>query len=94
MHQPQQLRGQAGRGRSHIEQIFQLGVLRFRIAGQYYAHAGAAAPAKGHQHHAAQTHRILVLRQNSVGIQLIKMEGRIADGNAYRLGHSSNSFNA
>ena len=58
------------------------------------ARMGVAALAKGHQHHTAQTHRILVLRQNSVGIQLIKMEGRIADGNAYRFGHSSNSFNA
>ena len=94
MHQPQQLRGQAGRRRGYIEQIFQLGVLRLGIAGQHHAHAGAAALAKGHQHHAAQTHRILVLRQNSVGVQLIKMEGRIADGNAYRFGHSSNSFNA
>ena len=94
MHQPQQLRCQTGRGWGYIEQIFQLGVLRLSIAGQYHAHAGAAALAKGHQHHTAQTHRILVLRQNSVGIQLIKMEGRIADGNAYRLGHSSNSFNA
>ena len=94
MHQPQQFRGQAGRGRSHVEQIFQLGVLRLGIAGQHHAHAGAAALAKWHQHHAAQTHRILVLRQNSVGIQLIKMEGRIADGNTYRFGHSSNSFNA
>ena len=94
MHQPQQLRGQTGRGRSYIEQIFQLGVLRLGIAGQYHAHAGAAALAKGHQHHAAKAHRILMLRQNSVGIQLIKMEGCIADGNAYRLGHSSNSFNA
>ena len=86
MHQPQQLRCQTGRGRGYIEQIFELGVLRLSIAGQYHTHAGAAA--------LAQTHRILVLRQNSVGIQLIKMEGRIADGNAYRLGHSSNSFNA
>ena len=24
----------------------------------------------------------------------LEMEGRIADGNAYRFGHSSNSFNA
>ena len=94
MHQPQQLRGQAGRGRGYIEQIFQLGVLRLGITGQHNAHTGAAALAEGYQHHAAQTHRILVLRQNGVGIKLIKMEGRIADGNAYRLGHSSNSFNA
>ena len=94
MHQPQQLRGQAGRSWGYVKQIFQLGVLRLGIACQYHAHAGAAALAKGHQHHAAKAHRILVLRQNGVGIQLIKMEGRIADGNAYRFGHSSNSFNA
>ena len=94
MHQPQQFRGQAGRGRGYIEQIFQLGVLRLGIAGQHNAHTGAAALAEGYQHHAAQTHRILVLRQNGVGIKLIKMEGRIADSNAYRFGHSSNSFNA
>ena len=94
MHQPQQLRGQAGRSRGYVKQIFQLGVLRLGIAGQYHTHAGAAAFAEGYQYHAAQTHHILVLRQNGVGIQLIKMEGRIADGNAYRFGHSSNSFNA
>ena len=69
-------------------------MLRLGIAGQYHTHAGAATLAEGYQYHAAQTHHILVLRQNGVGIQLIKMEGRIADGNAYRLGHSSNSFNA
>ena len=33
-----------------------------------------------------------MLRQNGIGIEFIEMEGRIADGNAYRFGHSSSSF--
>ena len=92
MHQTQQLRRQAGRSRGHIEKILQLCTFRFGITGQHHAHAGTAAPPKRHQHHAAQLYGVLLVRHDRVGIQLIKVEGRIADGNAYRFGHSSSSF--
>ena len=92
VHQTQQLRRQAGRSRGHVEKIFQLCTFRFGITGQHHTHAGAAAPAKGHQHHAAQLYGVLLVRHDRVGIQLIKVEGRIADGNTYRFGHSSSSF--
>ena len=59
VHQTQQLRRQTGRSRGHVEERFQLCTCRFGIAGQHHAHAGAAAPAKGHQHHAAQLYGVL-----------------------------------
>ena len=41
---------QAGRSRGYVKQIFQLGVLRLGIAGQYHTHAGAATLAEGYQY--------------------------------------------
>ena len=87
VHQPQQLRGQTGRRRGHVEQELELGMFRLGVTGQHHPHAGAAAPAKGHQHHAAQTHLVLMLRQNGIGVQFIKMEGRVAYGNTHRFWH-------
>ena len=87
VHQPQQLRGQTGRRRGYVEQELELGMFRLGVTGQHHPHAGAAAPAKGHQHHAAQTHLVLMLRQNGIGVQFIKMEGRVAYGNTHRFWH-------
>ena len=94
MHQPQQLRGEAGRGRGHIEQKLELCALRFGIAGQHHAHPGTAPPPEGHQHHAAQPDGILLVGHDGIGIEFVEMKGRVAHCNAYRFGHSGSSFKA
>ena len=94
VHQPQQLRGEAGRGRGHIEQELELCALRFGIAGQHHTHPGTAPPPEGHQHHAAQPDGILLVGHDGIGIEFVEMKGRVAHCNAYRFGHSGSSFKA
>ena len=88
MHQPQQLRRQAGRGRGHVEEVLELCVFRLFVAGQHHAHPGLAPPPERHQHHAAEADGLLLVGHDGVGIEFVEVEGRVAHGNAYRFWHS------
>ena len=91
MRQPQQFRRQAGGSGGHIEEEFQLRVLRFGVAGQHHTHPGTAPPPERHQHHAAQPDGVLLVGHDRVGIQFIEVERRVAHGDSDRFWHSASS---
>ena len=80
MDQIDQIRGEAGFLRCGVKNGFEPRVrLELFPAFQHHGHAGLAARAERDKHHTARPDALCQFRRHQVGIQLVEMDGGIAD---------------